>query len=350
MLSLLAALALAAAPPHHPPLGDRPPVAGTRTAVLNVGSAHLSELASIKADQLEPLIANLARFKPTIITVENVAGEQCDMMRRAPKYKDAWDNYCVDPSEAQKATGLTQQQAEVESEAVLDRFAAPGARPTPTDRRKLALLLLAANERGSAWVQWLRLPPAERIAADGLDAEMVKSLNREGRKLNESYNVAAVLAARLGLDRLHMVDDHTSDAALRHAGKEYEAALQARFAGLRANPLFREYQARSSSVVDGPTLLAFYRYLNDPVRLHKQIHADFGGAAADKAAHPYGRMYAAWWDVRNLRMAANIRAAMAEQPGARVLNLVGASHKPWYDAWMRQMSDVEVVPLEPYLR
>ena len=49
-------------------------------------------------------------------------------------------------------------------------------------------------------------------------------------------------------------------------------------------------------------------------------------------------------------MAANIRAAMAEHPGARVLNVVGASHHPWYDAWMRQMSDVELVPLAPFLR
>lgn len=353
MLTLIAALAATAAPPpasFQPPLGPRPPVAGARTAVLNLGSPHLSELDTVTPAQLEPLLANLARFQPTIITIENVSGEQCDLMHRTPKYKDAWDSYCVDPAPAQKATGLTQQQAEVESEKLLDHFAGPDVTPTPAERRKLALLLLAANERGSAWVQWLRLRPAERIAADGLDADMVKVLNREGKKPNESYNVAAVLAARLGLDRLVMVDDHTSDAALGHAGKDYEAAMQARFAAYRDLPLFRDYQARVKSVKDGRSLLAFYRYLNDSAQLDRQIHADFGGALADRMAWPFGRMYAAWWDVRNLRMAANIRAAMAEHPGTRVLNIVGASHKPWYDAWMRQMSDVEVVPLAPYLR
>ena len=49
-------------------------------------------------------------------------------------------------------------------------------------------------------------------------------------------------------------------------------------------------------------------------------------------------------------MVANIRAAMVEHPGARVLNIVGASHRPWYDGWMRQMSDVELVSVAPYLR
>ncbi len=350
MFTALTALALAAASPFTPPLGAHPPVTGERTQVLTLGSAHLSEFEAMKPAVLEPLIANLARFKPTIITVENLSGEQCDMLHRAAKYKDAWDGYCNDPADAQKATGLSQQEAEAASEATFTRFVAPGAKPTASDRRKLALTLLAANERGSAWVQWLRLAPADRIAADGLDAEMVKSLNREGKKLNESYNVAAMLAARLGLDRLYLVDDHSSDGALLHAGKDYEAALTARFAKFRDDPMLKDYQARSKAVVDGRSLLSFYRYLNDPVRLNKQIQGDFGGALSDKIAAPYGRMYAAWWDVRNLRMAANIRAAMAEHPGARVLNIVGASHRPWYEGWMRQMSDVEVVPLEPFLR
>lgn len=350
MLNALTALALAAASPFAPPLGASPPVTGARTQVLNLGSPHLSELETLKPAMLEPLVANLARFRPTIITVEGVAGEQCDMMARAPKYKDVWDSYCVDPSAVQKATGLTQQQAEVASETTFANWAAPGVTPTAADRRRQALTLLAANERGSAWVQWLRLAPAERIAADGLDAEMVKTLDREGKKLNESYNVAALLAARLGLDRIYMVDDHTSDGALLHAGKPYEAALQARWAGYRTDPMYLDYEKHVATVRDGASLLGFYRYLNDSAQLTRQIQGDFGGALSDKAAAPYGRMYAAWWEIRNLRMAANIRAAMAEHPGARVLNIVGASHRPWYDGWMRQMSDVEVVPLAPFLR
>ena len=350
MLTTLTALALAAASPFTPPLGASPPVAGARTQVLNLGSPHLSEFDSLKPEWLEPLLTNLARFKPTIITVENVAGEQCDMMARAPKYKDAVESYCVDPSAAQKASGLTQQQAEAASDATFVRWESPAIHPTASDRRKQALVLLAANERGSAWVQWLRLASAERIAADGLDADMVKALNRDGKKLNESYNVAALLAARLGLDRLYLVDDHTSDGALQHAGKPYEDALQARWKGFRTDPMYLDYDQHKGAVRDASSMLGFYRYLNAPAQLTRQIQGDFGGALSDKASAPYGRMYAAWWDVRNLRMAANIRAAMAEHPGARVLNVVGASHHPWYDAWMRQMSDVELVPLAPFLR
>lgn len=48
-------------------------------------------------------------------------------------------------------------------------------------------------------------------------------------------------------------------------------------------------------------------------------------------------------------MIANIRAASSRTPGIRVLNIVGSSHKPWYDQWARQMSDVEVVDAEAVL-
>lgn len=49
MFTAIIALALAAASPFAPPLGVRPPVAGERTQVLNLGSPHLSELKSITA-------------------------------------------------------------------------------------------------------------------------------------------------------------------------------------------------------------------------------------------------------------------------------------------------------------
>ena len=61
-------------------------------------------------------------------------------------------------------------------------------------------------------------------------------------------------------------------------------------------------------------------------------------------------MYFAWWEVRNLRMVANIRTAFGNQPSARVLNIVGISHKAHYDAYLDMMSDVRVVDAETVLK
>jgi hypothetical protein len=42
-------------------------------------------------------------------------------------------------------------------------------------------------------------------------------------------------------------------------------------------------------------------------------------------------------------MAANIHAAFRESPGARVLSIVGSSHKPWLDSLLGQMQGVKVL-------
>jgi hypothetical protein len=37
-------------------------------------------------------------------------------------------------------------------------------------------------------------------------------------------------------------------------------------------------------------------------------------------------------------------------PGARVLAVVGASHKPWFDSWLGQLQGVDIVDVEKVLK
>jgi hypothetical protein len=49
-------------------------------------------------------------------------------------------------------------------------------------------------------------------------------------------------------------------------------------------------------------------------------------------------------------MVANVRAAFAQRPGARVLDIVGVSHKAYYDAYLDMMHDVKLVDAEAVLK
>ena len=349
-LSLIAAILLIAAgePDFRPPLGASPRVSGPKSQVLTIGSPHLSGFHDRwNPLWLSPLLDRLSRWKPDVITIENIAGEQCETIRRNPsKYDGTFKSYCFDAQAAQSATGMTQADAENAVEKMLANWSAP----TPADRRRLALTFLAAGDRASARVQWLRLAPAERVADGPLQGEILDQLNLKGRKMNESIDVAAVLAARLGHERVWPVDDHTSDGALRDTPQAYSDWQRAHFDAYGQSPMKPINERAEASVKDGPTLLAHYRWLNAANSRNDQIQSDFGAALASDFPGHMGRLYAAWWDVRNLRMVANIRASFAKRPGARVLNIVGASHKPWYDQWMKQMSDVEVVDAEAVLR
>lgn len=342
--ALLLALALppAAAAQFAPPLGDTPAVGGPRTQMLTLGSTHLSARSGTwSAAWVEPVNSRLAAWKPTIITVEQLSGAQCEAMRANPLvHGPTYEWYCRDAGPHQRSLRMTQAQAQAEAER---RLAAWPASPPPTDRRDLAMLFMAAGDPYSAMVQWLRLPAAERRAADTLTDEAVKTLSRPTGRLNETYDIAADVAARAGLERLYAVDDHTSDATDFSSDPGFGPWQQARYDAIRASAVGRRFEAAEAAVVDASSLLTFYRTMNASNATDGQIRADFGGAFADPHPRGYGRRYGAWWETRNLRMVSNIREATILHPGARVLNIVGSSHKAWYDQWLRQMADVEIV-------
>jgi hypothetical protein len=249
-----------------------------------------------------------------------------------------------------KATGLDVSQALAEADRAL---AAWPSSPTPAQRRHLAMLFLAANDRGSAMVQWLRLPPAERHVGDGLTQPMVDILERKGKPLNENYTIAAALAARLGLERIYEVDDHIADTPLDEnspEGKAYAAAIEGAWKSRPPPAIRAEEEHMEANLRTGADVLAEYRLLNAPQTQRDTIASDMGRAVSYAPGQPYGRQYVAWWETRNLRIAANIRATLQKDPQARVLSIIGATHKGYLDSYLDMMQDVRIIDAEQFLR
>jgi hypothetical protein len=349
---LIGALALGPASPAQSiafdPRQHKTEIAGAPSAVLVLATPHLSGMpASVRPEDLEPLLDRLAEFKPEVITVEALSGQDCAMLQDHPAlFGTAYDDYCLGTAEAQRATGLAVPAALAAIKKTMSNWTAS---PTPGDRRRLASLFLAANDRASAQVQWLRLAPEERRAGDGLDADLVKILERKGGKLNENYTIAARLAARLGLDRVYSVDDHSADAIVADAGEGFGAALSKLRQSEAAKANRADFESRIKALSDPESVLDYYRHINSPAHQRAVVASDFGAAGRQETPQLYGRHYLAWWETRNLRMVANIRAAFGTRPGARVLTIVGASHKPYFEAYLDMMQDVDLVDIEEVL-
>jgi hypothetical protein len=215
------------------------------------------------------------------------------------------------------------------------------------------MLFLAANDRGSAMVQWLRLPSEERRAGDGLTQAMVDILLRKGKPLNENYTIAAALAARLGLERIYEVDDHLADTPFDEnspQGKAYATAIQGAWKSRPAPAVRAQEEKMEANLRTGADVIALYRLLNQPETQRETIASDMGRAVSYAKSQPYGRQYVAWWETRNLRIAANIRSTLQANPKARVLSIIGASHKGYLDAYLDMMQDVQIIDAEQFLR
>lgn len=324
---------------------------GPITQVLTLGSAHLAQMEKKpSAAELDSLLDKLEAFRPEIITHEGMTGEQCDQVERyKARYPGIADEYCFSPAEAEKATGLTVAKAMEAIEITLKTW--PKA-PAAADRRRLAALFLAANDQPSALVQWLRLPVSERKLGDGIDQSLFDDLQKVAKRHNETIVIGVALAVRLGHERVFAVDDHTADSIQGAADEGFAPALQAHWksGGNDKSPVMQRYMAAQKGLAATGDYLAFYRMLNLPDAQRFFIELDYGRALKMQGPGLYGRQYVAWWETRNLRMVANVRTTFGNHPGARVLNIVGASHKPYYDSYLDMMSDVQIVDVAKVLR
>jgi hypothetical protein len=338
--------ALAAPPPSFDPRQHKA-FAGPPTEILVLGTPHLSGMPdNYKNEQLAPLLDRLAAFRPGLIAIEAVDGPQCEYLKRyEPLHPGAAEQYCLDPADAKAATGLDVPAAAIEADKLLSDWR---ANPTAAQRRHLAAVFLAAGNYASALVQWLRLAPADRVAGDGLDAKLVDFLKAREKSKNENYAVAATLAARLGLDRVYPVDDHSADnGSWKDPG--YGKAFERIWSGPKVEARRAAEAAMQAKLGQTGALLDMYRAVNQPAEAMAAFDSDFGAALADDTSKQYGRQYVAWWETRNLRMVANIRAATALRPGVRVLAIVGASHKGYYESYLAMMHDVKLIDSDAVL-
>ena len=259
---------------------------------------------------------------------------------------DTIESYCYDPSAAGAATGLDVPAANVTAEKLLADW--PDA-PTPQLRRRLAMTFLAAGEPVSALVQWLRLPEEERRADDFLTAEAAEYLDHRKDRKNESQLVAARVAASVGLERVWSVDDHSFYGGEVPDEDAFSAAVQGAWDNPATEARLAESAALEARLGEPGALLDIYRAANSPAYPAQAYRSDFGAALAEPSPEGYGRRYVAYWETRNLRMVANIREVLGRQPGTRLLAIVGASHKGYYEAYLAQMRDVSLVDVMPVL-
>lgn len=327
-------------------------VVGKVTEVMILGTDHLSgapESWSPKA--LDPLLERLAAFKPDIIATEYLSG---------PSVHKLWLYRDVSPQTAATYGGRAMRMA-LEAGMGLDmdmpranaalrkRLSTLPEKLAPEDRRQLVALFAAAGDPLSALVQWWQLPDDARIPADGISKRLVTMLNELGNLKNEGVTVATRLAVGLGLVRLYPMDAQDDDIFTEEEAdifaKKVFPAIAERY---RADPLLKG-AGGVAKMIDGQATLAEYRKINGKRMTLRSAEIEWKGAIDRASPQDVGRKRIAGWEVRNLRMAANIREATARAPGGRVLVIVGGAHKIWLEAYLGMMADIHVVSTDTVL-
>lgn len=320
---------------------------GKPTEVLVLGSMHLSAAPDdFDPAVLEPLLERLAAFKPDLIAIENLSGESVHALKAYEAvYPDTASDYGgrfqKGAALAEAELGLDMPAAEAEVRRVLTEWP---AEPSAAERRHLAALFVASGDPHSALVQWWRLPEAERTPGDGVSEDLAAYFAQYDTRKNESHQIGSRLAARLGLERVFPVDDHAADDLYAMMAGDLEALYEsANIAAAVEDPGNARLVKSATFLTTPEDALGIYRYLNSPEAGQADVALQWDIMIDRPGPNNVGRVRMAEWEARNLRQVAHIREAMAHVPGGRVLVIVGAAHKPWFDAYLGMISDVEVV-------
>lgn len=328
---------------------------GEPTQILVIATPHLSGTPdTFDPAVLEPLLQRLESFRPDAIAIEALPGRTIDQLWTwRESYPQAAQQY---GGRAMALSGITRgllgmdmAQADAEIRRTLADWPTS---PTPAQRRRLAALFIAAGDPSSAMVQWWRLDPSERIADDNVSrllAEQLATFDTIARR-NENHLIASRLAVRLGQERVFPTDDQSDDVP-----PDFETNITAFMeepwmAQLMSDPGFTPLREAPQHLTTPEEALATYRLVNGWRAGRTDANGQWLNMINRESPNNVGRARVAAWEVRNLRQVANIREVSARYPGGRILVIVGSAHKPWFDAYLSMMSDVEIVDAARILR
>jgi len=309
------------------------------TRLLILGSPHLG--GSSDAVRMEPLAIPEAAFRPLLAALAPHARDGVMVEADAPESVAYWAGAHGREAALSRYPWLAAAWRAGEALGLGFAEARQWFLAGEGEALELALLALAAYEPYSALLWWLRAGDAERAKAP---FEVRDFLERGTRSQGEAVRIGVRLAEALGHRRVFAIDDgifgdlppgveegdlgsHPEVARLLARYREDLAALRKRlFDAAKAGdlrPVYREENGRES-----------LERLMEQWRVLLRVGA---------------RPRVAMWQARNLAMARNIRVATAATPGGRFLVVVGASHKPFLEAYLGKLLDLELVSVDEAL-
>jgi len=320
-----------------------------RTQVLVLGSQHLRRIDTLDRTTLDPLLDVLEEWRPAAIGVEVLPPRVIATMQTRPVYDPALEAFAAD----QLAAGrLARDSLEISwSEAMraadslyVELEAAPAGRRAEV-RRELVPALLVAYDLDNAALQW------GYAHEDGHSAALPDTLGTllESR-LEASTETAAIglaLARRLGLARVHPVDDHLETDLFLAIADDLASQLERNdaYRELVESGALERPESELREAHESGDLLPFYLAINAPEALARDIDLQWKFFFRTRLPSGLDRYRVALWEVRNLAMASHVRRMTAPLPGKRALVIVGASHKPFLDAALSCGMDLEIVHL-----
>ena len=322
--------------------------------VLILGTVHLRTYEDdFNRDVLDELLNVLERYKPELIGIESLAPIVLrDMVNSGEANAEILKEFGKRSAEFGIKARSALQMSWVEAKTRIDEMLEDiGAREKDINidqiRKELVLHFLAVNDIYSALLQWSYLTEDERTNISRLDTDIQDYFSEHIQSSNENVSIGIALATRLNHQKIYAINDHRDKEDFVKIADALSIELENN-EYLKNQPwktLYEELTEIQNKSYAAGDLLPLYTYLNSKDYVLKDIDSQWQILFKAKLPSGLGQTRVAYWDVRNLGIAANIRRVMALNPGKKMLVVIGASHKGFLDALLAESMDVKVVQL-----
>ena len=324
---------------------------GGKTQVLVLGTQHLRRVEAFDPGTLHSLLDALEAWQPDAIGVESLPPEQIAAMELRSTYGPVLEAFASEQLAAgrwaRETLGVGWAVALSTADSLLGELDDLPAAARVELRRELVPVLAGAYRLDDAALQWSYLVESGDAEADALRDTLRSILDARMRAGNETASIGIALARRLGLQRVHSINDHLDKDLFLAIAEELTAELgeSAAYRELLESGALEDSNMDLLRAHQAGDLLPFYLALNDPAVMERNLELEWQFFFRTRLPSGLDRYRVALWEVRNLAMAQHVRRMTAPHSGGRVLVVVGASHKPFLDAYLSCGMDVEIVQL-----
>lgn len=319
--------------------------------VLVLATPHLSGVEGVAATHVDAVVGALAGFAPQAVVVEALPPHTIEaMQQQADLHPEALDAFVG--ARFHELVAESQRMLGVDPAVARKALASECAKALPsTADANLRCIRLAAAAWDKPWVDYLAWRHGRQWSTTVPKGVLGDRIGRLKTSTNENELLGARLADQLGQPRLFGMDDHPGEDVY---GPVFEALIPAigqskAYAAFKAEArIIKEAGERTRQAVAGRDLLPLYRWFNS---------AEYSGLVLDEEWRLFvdrdlprgaGQARIDLWDARNLAMVSNILRVVSRHPGERVLVIVGASHKPFFDDYLTRSIGVRVRQLDEF--
>jgi len=315
------------------------------TDVMVLATVHLRATKEpLHKDSLAPIISKLKTYSPTAIAIEALRpADIISMIHGADEYKNVLSQFVGDAflilaSEEQKSLALTPNQAIRKMNLLLASTSVINEQ-----REEIIRLAVAAYDKNTALLHWQYL--ADTYTTTTLSSTLQDYLKEQYSKNHEVNQIAISLAIKSGVNRLYPIDDHLDKDIYLEVIEDLMPFFKesTSISALRKSEYVTKPMKLQEQAVKTGNWLALYSWINSEAYKAQVINDEWRLFVDKDLPVKPSLARLALWEVRNLNMASNIMRVVAKNIGGKIVIVVGANHKVFFEDYLSRMIGVNLV-------